>query len=69
MDAAFASFEEDVKGKLAKHYLADFVLINKDITSIPPEDIWSCSIKATVVGGKVVYNGEPLDFHGHTMNH
>ncbi len=35
-EAAYASFEEDIKGTLKPGMLADFVLIDRDLTAIPP---------------------------------
>jgi len=56
-EGAYASFEEDVKGTLKPGMLADFVLLDRDLTSIPPETIRDTKILKTVVGGKVVYSG------------
>jgi predicted amidohydrolase YtcJ len=53
--AAYASFEEKIKGTLESDKLADFVLIDKDLTAIPPEEIRNAHIMMTVVGGRVVY--------------
>jgi len=53
--AAYASFEEDIKGSLEKGKLADFVILDKDITTIPPVDIRNVGVLMTAVGGKVVY--------------
>jgi predicted amidohydrolase YtcJ len=58
--AAFSSFEEDRKGSLTAGRLADFVLLDKDLFSIPPEEIRNTNVILTAVGGKVVYEiGEP----------
>jgi len=54
-DAAYASFEEDIKGKLAPGMLADFVLLDRDLTVIPAESIRDSKILRTVVGGAVVF--------------
>jgi len=53
--AAYAAFEEGEKGKLAPGRLADFVLLSRDILSIPPEEIVRTRVLATVVGGRVLY--------------
>jgi predicted amidohydrolase YtcJ len=53
--AAYASFEEDVKGMLKPGMLADFVLLDRDLTAIPPESIQETRILRTVVGGAIVY--------------
>jgi len=36
-EAAYASFEEDIKGQLKPGMLADFVLLDRDLTKIAPE--------------------------------
>jgi predicted amidohydrolase YtcJ len=36
-------------------FLADFAILDRDITTIPPEDIPSARVVMTVVGGKIVY--------------
>lgn len=52
---AYAVFAERSRGKLAPGYLADLVLLDQDLTAIPPEAIERVGVRATVVGGKVVY--------------
>ena len=54
-DAAFASFEERDKGMLARGMLADFAIVDRDITRIPPAEIVEARVVMTVVGGCVVY--------------
>jgi hypothetical protein len=56
-DAAFASYEEDVKGTLTRGKLADLVVIDRDLTRIPPETIRDARVVMTVIGGAVVYEG------------
>jgi predicted amidohydrolase YtcJ len=53
--AAYASFEENIKGSLQPGKLADFVLLDKDITAIDPVEIKKVQVLKTVVGGKVVF--------------
>ena len=55
IDAAYASFEESEKGSLQRGKLADLVLIDRDLTRIPPESIREARVTVTVIGGKVVY--------------
>jgi predicted amidohydrolase YtcJ len=55
-EGAYASFEEGIKGMLKPGMLADFVLLDRDLTAIPPETIREAKILKTVVGGKVVYS-------------
>jgi predicted amidohydrolase YtcJ len=52
---AYGVFAEDRRGRLAPGYLADLVLLDRDITRIPPEEIEQAAVEATVVGGKVVF--------------
>jgi len=53
--AAFAEFAEKQKGKLEPGMLADFVVLDRDITAVPPPQILETKILRTVVGGKTVY--------------
>ncbi|MGI9078085.1 MAG: amidohydrolase [Gemmatimonadaceae bacterium] len=55
IDAAYASFEEKEKGTLERGKLADFVLIDRDLTRIPPATIRDARIVMTVVGGEPVF--------------
>jgi predicted amidohydrolase YtcJ len=54
-EAAYAAFAEHDLGTLAVGRLADLVLIDRDLTRIPPETIRDAHIDLTVVGGRVVY--------------
>jgi predicted amidohydrolase YtcJ len=58
MGNAYGVFAEDRRGRLVPGYLADLVLLDRDLTRIPPEEIDQASVKATVVGGRVVYEGQ-----------
>ncbi|MEI9918000.1 MAG: amidohydrolase [Bacteroidota bacterium] len=55
LNAAYSSFEEDIKGSLAPGKLADFVILEKDLTSIDPAEIRSVKVLRTVVGGRTVF--------------
>ena len=52
---AYAVYAERSRGKLAAGYLADIVALDRDLTAIPPESIEQAKVRATIVGGKVVY--------------
>ena len=54
---AYGVFAEDRRGKLAPGYLADLVVLDRDLTRIPAEEIERAAVTATVVGGRVVYTG------------
>jgi predicted amidohydrolase YtcJ len=52
---AYGVFAERNRGRLAPGYLADVVVLDQDLTAIPPEEIEHAGVRATVVGGKVVF--------------
>ena len=56
--SAFAEFEEKEKGKLSPGMLADFVVLDRDVTSVAPEKILTTKVLRTVVGGKTVYEAK-----------
>lgn len=56
-DAAYAAFEEDIKGSLEVGKLADITVLSKDILSIPAEEIPSAEVVYTIVGSEVKYRG------------
>lgn len=55
IDAAYASFEEKVKGSIEVGKLADFVILDNDITSISSEKIREVKVLKTIVGGQPVF--------------
>jgi len=54
--AAYASFQEDIKGTLEVGKLADMVVLSRDLFSIPPRDILRTRVVYTILGGKIVYS-------------
>jgi hypothetical protein len=52
---AYASFDEKEKGVLVTGALADFAIIDRDLTRIPPEQIRDAHVVLTAVSGRVVY--------------
>ena len=53
--AAYASFEEGIKGSLEPGKLADLVILSKDLFTIEPKEILTTEALATILGGRVVY--------------
>ena len=53
--SAYAEFAEKEKGTLSPGKLADFVILDRDITAIAPAKILGTRVLQTVVGGKSVY--------------
>jgi predicted amidohydrolase YtcJ len=56
--SAFAEFAEKNKGTLAPGMLADLVVLDTDITSVPSGKILTTKVLRTVVGGKTVYEAK-----------
>jgi predicted amidohydrolase YtcJ len=56
--AAFAEFAEKQKGKLEPGMLADFVVLDQDITAALPPKILGTKVLRTVVSGKTVYEAK-----------
>jgi predicted amidohydrolase YtcJ len=56
--SAYAEFAETVKGALTPGKLADLVMLDRDIFSIPASEIDKARVILTVVDGKVVYQTE-----------
>ena len=55
IDAAYSSFEEDIKGSIELGKLADMVIIDSDLTSISPNEIKNAKIDMTIIGGEITY--------------
>ncbi len=53
--AAYAAFEENLKGSLERGKLADFIVISDDIFQCPSLAIPKIQVESTVLGGKRVY--------------
>jgi predicted amidohydrolase YtcJ len=54
--AAFACFKENSLGRIAAGYLADLVFIDRDIFTIPPEEIHKAKVLRTLCAGETVYS-------------
>lgn len=56
--SAYAEYAEKDKGLLAPGMLADFVVLDRDLTKVPARDILGTKVLQTVVGGKTVYEAK-----------
>jgi hypothetical protein len=56
--SAFAEFAEKQKGKLEPGMLADFIVLDQDITAALPPKMQDTRVLRTVVGGKTVYEAK-----------
>lgn len=55
-NAAYASFDDNIKGSLEEGKLADFVILNENILEIDPVKIKDVKVLQTYVGGVKVYD-------------
>ncbi len=58
--AAYASFEEHLRGTIRQGFDADFTVLSKDITQVPAKEILETKVMMTVVEGEVVYRDPAL---------
>jgi predicted amidohydrolase YtcJ len=54
-DAAYASFDETMKGTLAVGKLADFAVLSDDIFAMPPARLSGVTVMRTVMGGRTTH--------------
>ncbi len=54
--AAWTAREEDKRGHLECGYLADFVIVDRDLLKIPGRDYTRVNVLSTIVNGKTVFN-------------
>jgi predicted amidohydrolase YtcJ len=55
VNAAYASFDENIKGSIEEGKLADLTVVSRDPHATPPNQIENIKVKMTIVGGKIVY--------------
>jgi predicted amidohydrolase YtcJ len=58
LNNAYAAFEESLKGSLSAGKLADFVVLSRDIMTIPEAEIPAARVDCTVLGGRIAYRRE-----------
>jgi len=56
--SAYAEFAEKEKGEIAPGQLADFIVLDRDITNATPAKLLETKVLRTVVGGKTVYEAK-----------
>ena len=54
-NAAFASFEEDIKGTIREGKLADFIVLDRNPFEIEPDELKEVQVLKTYLGGEKVY--------------
>lgn len=58
LGSAYAQFMEDRKGRIREGYLADLVMVDRDLFTVPEPEILRAQVDLTVVGGRVVHRRE-----------
>ena len=58
INAAFAAFEENLKGSIEVGKFADLVLLNKNPLDTPKDKIREIQIIETIIKGQTVYKAE-----------
>jgi predicted amidohydrolase YtcJ len=56
LGSAYAQFMEDRKGMIKTGYLADIVIVDRDLLTIPEDQIMKTKIDYTITGGRIVYS-------------
>jgi len=54
-NGAYIGKEEEIKGSVEPGKLADMIVIDRDILTIPKEEIRDIKVLTTIVDGKIVY--------------
>jgi len=52
---AYAAYEEEVKGSIESGKLADMIVLDRDIFSLPPEEIGTVGVEMTIFDGRVIF--------------
>jgi len=55
-NGAYAGFEEDSKGTLDSGKLADFIVADRDVLSVPADELKDVKVLQTFVGGRKVFD-------------
>ncbi len=59
INAAYAAFEDDVRGSIKVDNLADFTVFDRNLLEIKPDDLLKAEVTHTIVGGQVVFERKP----------
>lgn len=59
VDAAYGAYQEQAMGSLSQGQWADFIVLDRDIFTVDPKQIWQTTVLQTYVGGKLVAEAKP----------
>jgi predicted amidohydrolase YtcJ len=60
LNGAYLTFEEEKKGSIEAGKWADLVVLEDDLLTVPDDRIRDLTIRATIVGGQLVYEAPPM---------
>lgn len=63
--SAYAEFSDIYKGRLAPGYVADFIVLDRDLAAIPAPGILKTRVLRTVVDGRTVYQAPAVTTGNH----
>jgi predicted amidohydrolase YtcJ len=58
--SAFGEFREKVKGRLEPGFLADLIVLDRDITTASPQELLHTKVLRTMINGETVYDAQKL---------
>ncbi|MDE3152447.1 MAG: amidohydrolase [Gemmatimonadota bacterium] len=58
VNGAYVAFQEHENGSLTPGKWADVTVLSRDIMTVPPDSILGTKVLYTIIGGKVVYQGQ-----------
>ena len=58
LGAAYAGHREKTEGSIEPGKVADVIIVSKNIFEIDPHSISDTKVTTTIVGGKIVYEGD-----------
>jgi len=55
INAAYAGFEENIKGSIEPGKLADMIVLSDNILKVPVDKIRDIRVEMTIIDGRIVY--------------
>ncbi len=55
LNNAYATFEENIKGSIREGKLADLVVLDRDVLSLPPQELLKAQVVYTLLDGEIIY--------------